>query len=388
MSALPLDILDTIARNLQHNTAALKAACLVARQWQLVFQRVLFSHVQIKDEISSNNFLAAIQDQSSVASLIRSLELQFTAEPTDTLFVKLPLLQSLSICARRTLSPKFCTALRPALRSQHLTSLTLQDVKWFPLQILNEAVALEHFSSIGTSYHAGGDKALANDGQSQARLHTLSLSAMGSDKHELIKWLTHPGCILDLRGVKSLGFRADYGFDSHVFRRLLSRIPSTLEHLNYQAPGQSTSTTDSIVQSLLNAFNLTRFTDLRSLTIYTYLNTVPGFSKIDLLPWCVAFVSTLSTPSKLESLRIRCSWTFSRSTSDPSSSNSRLQRWDDFDDLLSSTAFSKLGQVTLYLAFAGGSTSLDRSKNFISRRLPRLVRQGKLRVVASQDLGY
>ncbi|TFK70148.1 hypothetical protein BDN72DRAFT_839460 [Pluteus cervinus] len=386
MSALPLDILDLIARLLQHNPAALKAACLVARPFQFAFQAVLFSNVQINNETSLNKFLAVIYDQPLFASFVRSLELFFTRGSIGTIFVKLPLLRSLAIRDRRVLPPELCIALGVALGSQHLTSFTLWGVQEFPLQVLHEASALQHFSSIGTSYH-GQEKALTNTNGDQIQkrasprslLRTLSLSYMGSDNHELLKWLTHPGCTVDIRGVKRLVFYVDLELDHNIFCNFLSVIPPTLEHLTFRAPRLISTTSIWLEQS--KDFPLARFTHLRTMTIFTYIKTTEVYTEIDLLPWCHAFLSTLSTPSTVESLEIQCTWTFMPVTwprSHPDTA--RRQRWNDFDGLLSSTAFPSLGEISLHLDLREGR--LEEVKNAITRNLPRLEQQGKLRILA------
>ncbi|TFK70135.1 hypothetical protein BDN72DRAFT_896716 [Pluteus cervinus] len=397
MSALPFDILPIIASSLPHNPTSLKAACLVSHQWKLAFQPALFFGVHINNEVASNKFLAVIQTHPPFASLVRSLELQFTGGPINTIFMKLPLLQSLTISHRRALPPKLCTALRLTLGSKHITSLTLQDVKSFPLQILSEIVGLKHFSSIGSSY-CGRERALAKpidyylliqQHTTGSQLRSLSLSSMGPDKHELLQYLIHPKCVIDLRDVKHLTFHSDPQLDHTMFCSLVSMIPSTLEHLTYRAPKQPTVGVNGMGLQLLNDFRLSRFTHLQSFELYTYLNTTHDFTEIDLSPWSTAFIANLSTPSRLESLEIRCSWNYITSKYAPTAPASarRLgftsvpdaarQRWDDLDSFLSSKAFPMLKVVSFYVA----SIDIDSPKDVMAIKLPRLEKEGKLRVV-------
>ncbi|TFK70149.1 hypothetical protein BDN72DRAFT_566766 [Pluteus cervinus] len=393
MPPLPLDILGTTAEHLHNDTITLKAACLVAPLWRLAFQRILFSHVHIKDENSSNKFLAISNDHLPFRSFVRSLELEFRDDHMHggVIFIidNLPQLQSIVVREPRHIGllPEFCSALRSALGSKHLTSLTLQDIDFFPLQVLSGAIALKSFSSIRTRY-VGREEPLVDHGQIQEhaalRLHTLSLADMGSDEHKLLKWLIRPGCRFDLRWVRRFHFdaEADYALESQMFGSLLSMIPSTLEDLAYRPPPQSLD--DTMPQDFLNAFNLTRFPNIRTLTLYTRLHRFYNFGEFELLPWCIGFLLTLPTPSKLESLAIQCRKSITLTHRAPFNFDTRVQeRLDDLDGFLSSsTAFPNLMDVSFYLAV---KEDFKASKDIIAGGLCRLERQDKLRFFESQD---
>ncbi|TFK70147.1 hypothetical protein BDN72DRAFT_566737 [Pluteus cervinus] len=215
-----------------------------------------------------------------------------------------------------------------------------------------------------------------------SRLQTLSLSSMGPDRHELLKWLIHPECPIDLRELKEFIFHADIEIDHKMFCRLLSIIPSTLEHLTYRPPPQ-TIRANAMGLRLLNDFHLSRFPHLRSFTLYTHLSAREEFSEIGFSNWSAIFLLSLPKPSTLESLRMRCNWnTFaSNRFISPESDDVRLRRWEDLDSFLSSEAFSNLSGVFLHLALEDGSRYKDPCRDAIAGRLHRLQRQGKLLIL-------
>ncbi|TFK70130.1 hypothetical protein BDN72DRAFT_839440 [Pluteus cervinus] len=389
MSTLPFDVLDITAEDVRNDIPTLKAACLVARHWQHAFQHVLFSDVLIKDERSTHHFSNAVNDISSLGIYVRSLEVRHVGP--GSILSKLPRLERITIRNVHVLLPDFCDSLRLGLAS-HLTSLTLHDVSWFNLPIFNGATALKHFTSSRTSYCGEAAGALVEDGQIRShvgqQLHSLSLLSLPArmwDGYQLLKWLTDPRCIMDLRGLKSLDIRTEHEAEWRRLCRFSSVIPSTLEHLTYKPPSQIAAPrlgTQSM-QRLLDDFNLERFTHLRTLTLYTHLGVNEDYTEFSLLPWCFAFLSTIRTPSNLESLTMHCSFIRDK---DNLVANPRQvsKRWDNFDRLFSSAAFSNLDQVALYLLVTH-ETPFFLVKNAIAGKLPRLDHDGKLLIVPSED---
>ncbi|TFK70129.1 hypothetical protein BDN72DRAFT_839439 [Pluteus cervinus] len=383
MSTLPLDILDIIARLLQNETTTLKTACLVAHNWRIAFQPLLFSSVRITKEGTSKRFIDVINERPSLRLYVRVLEVEFTEDPTGKILVKLPRLEKITIRKRDILRSGFSEPLRSSLRSRYLTSLKLHNVVWFSLRLLNGATALKEFSSCNSSY-AEMDLALIQDSESPIlptqtrtlgpRLRTLSLSSLARGKCELFKWLAHPKCILDLRELKTLDMHAFSITELEYFCDILPLIPSTLEHLTYIPPAQSA--VPKMMQTIMEYFTLTRFTHLRIITFYIYLSVTRGPNEFDYLPWCTAFLSTLPNPSTLESIYMQCNIADNIELR----LDFRPQRWNQFDSLLSSSAFPKLNQVLL--DFPKHHPTFLLFKTLLTENLSGLEREGKLEIRA------
>ncbi|TFK70108.1 hypothetical protein BDN72DRAFT_896692 [Pluteus cervinus] len=385
MVGLPFDILDIIARLLQQNTTTLKAACLVAHQWRLAFQPILFSDVQITSKSSSQHFLTAIRDRPLCGPYVNSLDVQSIGDSTGQVLAKLPRLEKLTLRRHLTYIPQpgFYNSLRLSLESRLLTSLTLHNFTRFPLQILNRASALRHLSSSNPSY-GGMNLALAQHSNPQLdnhptgpQLHSLKLSLLVSGGCDLFKWFTNPRCILDFRNLKILDVCPTDVKEFHMFCDLASVVPPTLEQLVFTPPPHCA--TPGTRQGILNSFSLTKFTHIRRLTLFIYLTRNRGFFEFDYLPWLIAFLSTLPNPSILESLTLQCIIASNISIQ----LDFRPQRWNELDALLTSTAFAHLYRVSLYLPH---EPMFQEVRIVLTQSLPSLEREGKLLISPSPDL--
>ena len=247
MAPLVDDVLGLVAEAVKGDKHSLRDASLVCRTWKVVFQRALFSRVDLQTTTSLQRFLDSITDSPHLSSLVHSLRLSHCFHrrtgPSVHVLCRLGGLRELRLVEHRfdqnrtAIDPGETARLLSGFSPLKLTHLRLAWVSCFPAAVLSNCVNLTHLFLEGCSF---GDldlirkRSLPNKPPRYLSLRSLSL--LHWDQDDFVSWLAEPSCFLRLDELQQLGASARNDLDRYhpMICRLVSLVAKSIHTLRLQ----------------------------------------------------------------------------------------------------------------------------------------------------------
>ncbi|TFK59483.1 hypothetical protein BDN72DRAFT_608956 [Pluteus cervinus] len=394
MTLLPVElvslILDHAAQSYSPTelAASFTSFSLVSRDWNAFAQPVLFSRfTRYKQHYTSSPLIKTLLSHHNLRPHAKALWIDghwyHSETETKLLFALLPQMLELGIWHSGYTKLLSSSTLNDAvMASGNLTSLCLQSLEDFPIDLFDHWVSLEELYvrntvMAGFSRFTGEPTTISQSTTGhRPRLRRLQLEIYRLDERSTLAWLAHPQCIFDLTLIRTfhLNSHLSHVADNYdeIARDLMSICAPSIEDLVVAAPSTSEQNGPLLSSSRTSvACELQRVRVLR----FRFLEQGSIVEKVAVVSWITAFLSVLAQPGILEEI-----WIPGLLPHNHLELGQMTEAYTGFTALLTSLPFKKLQRIWIAYHEPHQKLSKDEAGQIFRQVLPGLYSTGRISI--------